>query len=66
MTKSLQKVVSIAENVFLETQELAHASINGTVVNAFHNIEAANKIKYLKRYLLLWTGVMRSHFKRST
>lgn len=42
-----------AENIFLDAQEIARNSHNGSVVNAYYNPEAAKKIKYLINYLPL-------------
>ncbi|KAL0107450.1 hypothetical protein PUN28_015788 [Cardiocondyla obscurior] len=53
-----------AENIYTEAQEIAKDSIDGTVVNAFYNVEAAKKIKKLMCFLPLWTGIMKHHFKR--
>lgn len=42
-----------ANDIFVEAQEVAHKSNNGTVVNAYYNIEVAKKIKNLLSYLPL-------------
>lgn len=52
-----------AENIYFEAQEVADVSVNGTMANAYYNVEAAQKIKHLMCYLPLWTCIMRSHFK---
>lgn len=39
---------------------------NGDVLNAFHNIEIANKIKKLMHYLPIWTNIMSPFFKLSS
>lgn len=54
------------EEIFLDAQEIACNSHNGSIVNAYYNPEAAKKIKDLMNYLPLWTGIMRTHFKRGS
>jgi len=53
-----------ADNMFLEAQEVTRKSNNGTVINAYYNVEAAKK--KLLSYLPLWSGIMRPYFKYST
>ncbi|EFN66884.1 120.7 kDa protein in NOF-FB transposable element, partial [Camponotus floridanus] len=57
---------TLAENLFLDAQEITRNSRNGSIVNAYYNPEAARKIKFLITYLPLWTGIMRSYFKRGS
>lgn len=52
-----------AENIFTEAQQIANDSNNGSILNAYYNIEVAKKIKQLMHYLPLWTNIMRPYFK---
>lgn len=56
---------SWAEKIFHEALEIARTSSNGDVINAFYNIEAAEKIKSLMVYVPLWTNIMRSYFQNN-
>lgn len=51
-----------AETMFLDAQEIAHNSCNGSIINAHYNPEMAKKIKSLINYLPLWTGIMKPYF----
>nr|XP_034171855.1 uncharacterized protein LOC117600474 isoform X2 [Osmia lignaria] len=52
-----------ADSIYTQAQEIANNSNNGSVVNAYYNVEAAKKIKHLIHYLPLWTGIMKPYFK---
>jgi len=49
--------------VYNQAEKIASQSIDGTTVNAFYDIEVAQKVRFLMSSLPLWTGIMKRYFK---
>lgn len=51
-----------SRSIYERAKAISAKTSAGGIVNAFHNVQVAEKIKNLVAYLPIWTGIMRPHF----